>query len=709
MTENTNRPPEAQDNQAPLESWKEIATYLNRTVRTVKRWEKDEALPVRRHLHQARSSVYAYASELEAWKAARQPGFDQAVAVMPWRRPIPALGLTAVLLLALLSVASGPILTPASAANGEPGSGMVARQVWAGPGVDLFGAPSPDGRFLTFVDWSTGDLAVRELATGVNRRLTNKGSWLESDEYAYYSIVSPDGQQVAYSWIHKGGFTDLRLIGLDGSNPHVIYRNEETPWLEPNAWSPDGEHILTLFARTDKTWQIGLVSAADGAVRVLKTLDWRRPRKMSFSPDGRYVVYDFPPKEDSPERDIFLLATDGSREIPLVQHPADDRVLGWIPDGKAILFASHRTGTMAAWVIRVAEGKPQGSPELVKRELGRSLPLGFTQEGSYYYGLSTLMQDVYVAELDPATGKVLAPPTKAIQNFVGSNHAPDWSPDGKYLAYLSERGSVGGELGSTILSIRSLETSEERELALELRISGNPRLRRVRWSPDGRSLLVNGRDRKLRRGLYQIDAQTGNVRLLVRKSPGGVRWHEWSPDGKKIFYNLYAPPEGTFIMMRDLETGRDKVLYRGRNTNVALSPDGRQLAFTTRHPATQSVVLMVMPAAGGEPRELLSTQPPETIPLGRGIAWMPDGRHLLFLKVREVSGVGRTTTELWRVPAEGGQPRKLELAMQGLRALRFHPDGKRVVFTAGKGEAEIWVLENFLPKPETKAARLEDE
>ncbi len=62
MTENTKRPAEVADNETPLESWKEIANYLKRTVRTVRRWEKKENLPVHRHLHQAASSVYAYAS-----------------------------------------------------------------------------------------------------------------------------------------------------------------------------------------------------------------------------------------------------------------------------------------------------------------------------------------------------------------------------------------------------------------------------------------------------------------------------------------------------------------------------------------------------------------------------------------------------------------------------------------------------------------------
>ena len=56
-----------------LDSWKEIAAYLRRDERTVRRWERSEGLPVHRHVHQKQSSVYAFRAELDAWRAARQP------------------------------------------------------------------------------------------------------------------------------------------------------------------------------------------------------------------------------------------------------------------------------------------------------------------------------------------------------------------------------------------------------------------------------------------------------------------------------------------------------------------------------------------------------------------------------------------------------------------------------------------------------------
>lgn len=54
-----------------LESWKEIAAYLNRTVRTAQRWEQTESLPVHRHGHDKRDSVYALTAELDEWLGRR--------------------------------------------------------------------------------------------------------------------------------------------------------------------------------------------------------------------------------------------------------------------------------------------------------------------------------------------------------------------------------------------------------------------------------------------------------------------------------------------------------------------------------------------------------------------------------------------------------------------------------------------------------------
>src|SRR5215470_5315791 len=72
-------PPESSDHspEVPFDSWKEIAIYVKRDITTVQRWEKREGMPVHRHLHDKRGSVYAYSSELDAWLQSRRLALEE--------------------------------------------------------------------------------------------------------------------------------------------------------------------------------------------------------------------------------------------------------------------------------------------------------------------------------------------------------------------------------------------------------------------------------------------------------------------------------------------------------------------------------------------------------------------------------------------------------------------------------------------------------
>ena len=81
--------PEISEGAGRLDSWKEIATYLGREVRTVQLWEKNEGLPIHRHQHARQGSVYAFKSELDAWRTGRKGIPDAPVLeAAPRRRPI---------------------------------------------------------------------------------------------------------------------------------------------------------------------------------------------------------------------------------------------------------------------------------------------------------------------------------------------------------------------------------------------------------------------------------------------------------------------------------------------------------------------------------------------------------------------------------------------------------------------------------------------
>jgi Tol biopolymer transport system component len=581
-------------------------------------------------------------------------------------------------------------------------SEMVTRRVWAEPGEYIGGSISPDGRYLSCVDMSTGDLAVRELATGKMRHLTHKSS-TESGEYAFFSTISPDGKEVAYNWFGGKDGPDLRVVRWDGSAPRVIYAKKGL-YPFPADWSPDGKYILTHLYNEAGANQIAVISAADGSARVSKTVEWSS-LMLRFSPDGRYIAYDAAPAQDSGNRDIFLLSADGSREIRLVEHPADDQLLGWTPDGTHILFASDRSGTMSVWLLRVSDGKPQGAPELVKQDIGQAQPIGFTRTGSFYYGLVIGASDVYTADFDPATGKVVTQPQRAAQRFVGSNFSPAWSPDGQFLAYLSSRGP--GLIGHRpeIITIRSLKTGEERDLPAKLSFTWGP----IRWSPDGRSILVPGKDNKIQHGLFLVDAQTGEVTPTVMWEDRGISFPAWFPDGKRLLYGVQRRQAGTTsgtIVIRDLATGQENVLFqRAPDENIAdlaLSPDGRQIAVTLFEQQTRSYVLKVLPVAGTDARELVRLKEPEEL-VGDSLNWSPDSQYIVFVRaVNDQKLLGGyfphgRETQMLAISSHGGEPHALGVAMDSATSVSFDPAGQRIAFAAGTAKSEIWVMENFLP------------
>ena len=110
MTMNRDKP----NNETLLESWKEISAYLKRDVRTLARWEKEEGLPVHRHQHRQGSTVYAYAGELEAWRAARNPQSSNQLQRPHWRRWVPALAGGLAVLAVAAFIQWGPIMNPSA-------------------------------------------------------------------------------------------------------------------------------------------------------------------------------------------------------------------------------------------------------------------------------------------------------------------------------------------------------------------------------------------------------------------------------------------------------------------------------------------------------------------------------------------------------------------------------------------------------------------
>ncbi|MCP5116782.1 MAG: hypothetical protein GY953_38645, partial [bacterium] len=217
----------------------------------------------------------------------------------------------------------------------------------------------------------------------------------------------------------------------------------------------------------------------------------------------------------------------------------------------------------------------------------------------------------------------------------------------------------------------------------------------LRRHPAGSSFLVGGSDTNNLGGLYGVDARSGKVSPLITGQSVPPRGHlgVWSNDGKGIFYireDLREPSNS--IRFHEIATREERTLYQAdqpwRLNNLALSPDGRSLAFgMSKGNRTEAQSLFVMPIAGGEPRRILKLKQAAL----SGVTWTRDGKQLLF------SRAGKPTAHMWSIAVKGGKPKNLRLATNENARISVHPDGRRLAYTAGKTHTEIWAMENFLP------------
>lgn len=556
-------------------------------------------------------------------------------------------------------------------------AGVSARQVWTTQGLDLFGARIfPDGRRLARMNWGDDDaLLVTDLVTGETKRLTPPAP----GEGAIEVAISPDSRLIAYEWYSKKG-QELRVMGADGSAPRSIYSNPETD-VEPVAWFPDGKRLAVRLFQKDLTSQLAVISLSDGKARVLKSGPWRQtPGNMSVSPDGHSIVYDFPPSPETPERDIFMIAADGSRETVLVQHPAEDVLLGWTPDGKHILFRSNRSGAMSIWALPIFGYNPAGEPRQLKANVGAIQPLGFARDGAFYYIESGGEgREVHIADVDPETGRVVGSPKLASTRHVGEKGVAVYSPDGKVLVYQSgPRKEGGGARSARGITVRMLDTGQERDIATPMAYINA-------IFHNGEEIRVGGRHESGKSGLWGLDPGTGK---FEPREPGLS-----TREGKQRFFR--PQPDGVRTMERDLQTGRETVLVPEtsgsfRNQAARSSPDWNWLVWRSWDSRAGVMRLMSARAGGGEPITLVSVNKPVEIITH---VLTPDGKYVLFVRG------ANDTDEVWRVPIAGGKPQPTGIKAKSIRSISMHPDGRHVATGSfGDSQDSVWVMENYLSR-----------
>jgi Tol biopolymer transport system component len=535
---------------------------------------------------------------------------------------------------------------------------------------------SPNGRYIVESNFGQNSLVVHDLSSATDRTVA-----LGDGEVFYPLFITPDSKRVLYTWSKsKNDVRELRIVNLDGTGMRSLISDSRYWAYDIAGVSADGKlAAVGLGLGRNETWQIGLLSLATKDLRILKNQGWRDTYVGNFSPDGRWLVYSAQLKNESPDKALYVIATDGSAE-PSVVVPSglrDGTPPRFTPDGSRVVFVLNRSNGRELWSVRVKDGKRVGDPEFVKPNPGGGL--GFSLDGTYYYLDASRRDSEFVVQVDPSTWKPKNAPAPVSDPLRSSEslQSPHWSADGKRLAY------VAGER----VVIHDFDSGQDRELPAP---SSNLR----GWLADGKSLQV-----AVPAGLRLIDTETQQERLI----PTGTYQTVASTDGKAVFYATFdsAPYEqgkkpalDTFrIKRRDLDSEADEELYRAEATpsdiSVMPSPDGRSLAFAFTRPGEKQLRLWILPLSGGEPKELPGSEnfwPPSSV-------WTQDSRAILFVR----------SDEIWVQPIDGRQPYGTGITFSRLSTPNVSPDGSRIAFRGGTTITSVWTIKNLFP--DTSAAK----
>jgi Tol biopolymer transport system component len=433
--------------------------------------------------------------------------------------------------------------------------------------------------------------------------------------------------------------------------------------------SADGKLISKVDMETGDVVQFDIAS---GLTKRIKNVGpWSQTEQSVddpvFSRDGKRIA-DNPEKLSETKEWLTLLRIrnlDGSGSRTLLTEKDYVEPLGWSPDGGNILALLIRGKVSELARISTADGSVRVLKILSDWFLLERTAI--SPDGSLFYRIDASFGRLFTGELDIETGKEIVSPAAVTMRFTSPPTQISWSPDGKELAYISNRGWVGP--GNNILVVRSAATGEERLLTPRLR-----GINQISWAPDSRSIIALGAGVKSI-AFFRIDAITGEIAELGGE---GVA-PRLCPDGKTLLYVKGGP----FIVKRNLDTGAESKVVDIKGMNYAISPDGREISFIDRTDGSVKATSL----DGGEPRLIFKG------PAQAG-GWTRDGRYFLVL-----AGGNR-----WRIPAQGGTPLKLEYSVPKMQWVALNPDNRRFFFGVNdESKSELWVMENFLPP--TKAGK----
>jgi Tol biopolymer transport system component len=339
---------------------------------------------------------------------------------------------------------------------------------------------------------------------------------------------TPDSRRIAFT-SNRDDNSEIYLINADGSELTNLTNNPADDQ-QPN-WSPDGKRIAFSSDR-DGNQEIYVINA-DGSEVTRLTNNLAPDYYPLWSPDGQLILFETVDEDTNGDGsldywddagEIYVINVDGTGQVNLSNHPADDQQPDWSPDGKQITFFSDRDGNWEIYVMN-ADGSSQANltnySNLDQDPVWS--PDGTRIAFSRFITLDNVGWEIHT--MNPAGSGLTR-----LTDHPDDSLAPVWSPDSQHIAFRVGRG------GKPEIYVVNTDGSEQINLTNNPAADWNPA-----WSPDGTQLTFYstrddpdpencGRDGnpECNSEIYVVSADGSDLTRLTN-NPARDRNPKWSP------------------------------------------------------------------------------------------------------------------------------------------------------------------------------------
>lgn len=452
-------------------------------------------------------------------------------------------------------------------------------QVSGGAGFESYPSLSPDGKRAAYsgheaVKKGVWHIYVRELPSGAPKQLT------QGEENDVAPVWSPDGGTLAFQRIGDSK-VEYIVIPADGGAERKVTEFSPAPRtdnpLPAVAWLPDGSTLIVVQPVQDKPAALASVSLSSGKVERITNPpdDSGGDFTPAVSPAGDSLAFVRTTTKDG--ADVWVSDLKGANLRQLTFDDVAVRGLNWARDGQDLFYSAHRMDGWHVW--RVSSGG--GSPRDISIA-GDSAYFPAIGRNRLAYVNSPTVAAIWRSKIGGGEGEH---EERMMVRSGGRESDPAYSPDGTKIV------SVGDESGNEEIYLQDASGGNRFQLTHMKR----PRIGRVAWSPDSKSLIFDIRtDNGPEIWVTGALAGAQPARVVSRASEGS-----FSRDGKSIYYQMKSQ------IWRAAANGSNPQLLTPESrgaSNAVESFDGQYVIFRMHRSIWR------MPVAGGEPEEFIEPE-----------------------------------------------------------------------------------------------------